>query len=249
MLSQKITKETLLYKLARTNKEAVLSTVHVFNETLIALKDGGTAPLNLSMTVITNSAYYLKTVSSSLSEKDQKQVEFIERSARKSNKIITDLLGLARDRTAEKSRVQLSGLIEQTLGELPLPENMKVINKVSPDLPHVVVDEQQIGQIFENLVSNAFQAMPEGGTLTISVEAGTSEIRVSFADTGCGISEENIANLFESLYTTKAIGIGLGLTVCKNLIELNGGRIEVTSKEGEGSTFNVILPTGDQVKA
>ena len=92
------------------------------------------------------------------------------------------------------------------------------------------------------MVTNAYQAMPEGGDLTVSAQAEEEAVVLSVADTGVGISEENMARLFEPLFTTKAKGLGLGLMVVKNLLDANEGSIEVVSEVGKGSTFTVRLP-------
>ena len=114
--------------------------------------------------------------------------------------------------------------------------------EIAPDLPRVYVDHHQIRQVLCNLVTNAYQAMPEGGDLTVSAQAEEEAVVLSVADTGVGISEENMARLFEPLFTTKAKGLGLGLMVVKNLVEANEGSIEVVSEMGKGSTFTVRLP-------
>ena len=107
------------------------------------------------------------------------------------------------------------------------------------------------------LRSEANYERPDGGDLTIeacevqtceaSEELAKSGISISITDTDCGIPPENMGQLFEPLFTTKARGIGLGLALSKNLVEANGGSIEVTSEVGKGSTFTVILPTKDMV--
>jgi signal transduction histidine kinase len=86
--------------------------------------------------------------------------------------------------------------------------------------------------------------MPDGGKLTISAVVQNDRIAIEVQDTGGGIPPENMSKLFEPLFTTKAKGIGLGLTICKNLVEANGGRIEVQSEPGHGSTFTIFLPFG-----
>ena len=110
--------------------------------------------------------------------------------------------------------------------------------------------------VFNNLITNAYQAMPDGGNVTIACEpyADSNEeshdglpetrrwVRVHVCDTGTGITPENMGKLFEPLFTTKLKGIGLGLATSKNLVEANGGRIEVESQWGEGAVFIVYLP-------
>jgi signal transduction histidine kinase len=110
-------------------------------------------------------------------------------------------------------------------------------------LPQVQVDPRQMEQVLGNLVVNAFQAMPQGGKLTLSAKKKGTEIALAVADTGVGIPPENMPKLFEPLFTTKLKGIGLGLAVCKKLAEANSGRIEVQSEPGKGSTFTLYLPT------
>jgi signal transduction histidine kinase len=102
----------------------------------------------------------------------------------------------------------------------------------------------QICQVFRNLISNGVEAMPEGGTLEIRALDNEMEkqITVSVHDTGIGMTPEQQAKLFQPLFTTKARGIGLGLVVVKNLTEANGGRIEVQSEAGKGTTFSVTFP-------
>jgi PAS domain S-box-containing protein len=195
--------------------------------------------------VLNNGVYFLNMILSDADETTKKYMEMISSQIRKSDKIVSDLLSFSRtrlDERAEREEVDVSGLVAQVLVEQPSPEQVAVSNQIDPDLPPVFVDPQQMEQVLTNLVTNAYQAMPEGGKLTIRVKEEKNHVRLSVADTGCGISEEHMAKLFEPLFTTKPKGIGLGLAVCKNLVEANKGRIEVESMVGEGSTFKVYLP-------
>jgi signal transduction histidine kinase len=97
-------------------------------------------------------------------------------------------------------------------------------------------------RVFTNLVTNALQAMPEGGQLTITASQPEEVVLISVQDTGVGIPEEDLPKLFHPLYTTKAKGVGLGLAVCQRLVEAHGGSITVESQVGRGSTFTVKLP-------
>jgi signal transduction histidine kinase len=106
----------------------------------------------------------------------------------------------------------------------------------------VSVDARQIKQVLANLISNAYQAMPEGGNLSFTALKINQMVELTIVDSGCGISPENMKRLFEPLFTTKARGIGLGLTVSKTLVEANNGYILVTSEVGKGSTFKLLLP-------
>ena len=98
-------------------------------------------------------------------------------------------------------------------------------------------------QAFMNLILNAMQAMPNGGSLDVVTKHFDSGIRIEVSDTGVGISEENLARLFEPFFTTKSGGTGLGLTNAKRIIQQHGGDIEVRSKMGVGTTVIVTLPS------
>ena len=93
-----------------------------------------------------------------------------------------------------------------------------------------------------NLITNAYQAMPDGGTLTIDASQKKGYVCLRIEDTGTGIAPENLDKLFEPLFTTKSKGIGLGLTVSKTLVEANNGRISIKSEVGKGTEFVVCLP-------
>jgi PAS domain S-box-containing protein len=196
--------------------------------------------------VITNAVYYLKMLQPEMDVKVKQYLEMIESETRTAEKIITDLLEFARVKSVVKEKVSVSDLIEYTLSRRTAPFNISVIKDMPADLPHVSVDPRQICQILENLVVNAFQAMPDGGALNIhgklEVRDGRNYVSLALRDSGTGISIENMSKLFEPLFTTKPKGIGLGLAVCQKLIEANEGRIEVQSEEGKGTVFTIHLP-------
>ena len=196
--------------------------------------------------VISNAVYYLKMIQPEMDMKVKQYLEMIETETRIAEKIITDLLEFGRAKSGVKETVSISNLIELTLSRRPAPFNISVLKNLPADLPHVSVDPHQISQILENLMVNAFQAMPEGGVLNIhgkpEVKNDRKYVSVSVGDTGSGISKENMGKLFEPLFTTKPSGIGLGLAVCRKLIDANEGWIDVQSEEGKGSVFTVHLP-------
>ena len=214
--------------------------------------------------VISNAIYYLKTILPDTDETTREYLNIISSEVARSNKIISDLLDLSRTRPTEREEVAVSRLVAQVLEQQSPPENIKVVMEIPSELPLLFVDPRQIHQALVNLVTNAFQAMPEGGRVTIiadelrldaSVQIPKSKIRIRVSDTGTGISRENMEKLFEPLFTTKASGIGLGLAVSKSLVQANSGSIEVespsaslrTGEEGRGSTFTVILPSKEAV--
>ena len=193
--------------------------------------------------VISNAVYYLQTVNPDADESTQEYLNMISSEVRGASKIISDLLDFSRTRMPERQEIGVSELVAQVLERKPPPENVGVKTEFPEDLPEVYVDPAQINQVLINLVVNAYQAMLEGGKLVIKAEVKSDKVRLAIKDDGSGISEDHMTKLFEPLFTTKAKGIGLGLAVSKNLVETNGGTIEVESVKGVGSTFTITLPT------
>jgi signal transduction histidine kinase len=113
---------------------------------------------------------------------------------------------------------------------------------VSATLPTIFVDRVLLARALTNMIENALHAMPGSGTLTITAEAGPSSIRLSVRDTGSGMDPEALRRIFEPYFSTKATGTGLGLTIAKRNVELNGGRIHVDSQLGVGTTVTIELP-------
>jgi two-component system NtrC family sensor kinase len=126
-----------------------------------------------------------------------------------------------------------------------------VSKELDPSLPEIMADFDQLQQVCTNLILNAIQAMPEGGRLTLRTSADDSQLKIEVQDTGHGISPENMRKLFTPFFTTKGKGkgVGLGLAVAYGIIQRHHGRIEVQSKEGEGTTFTIYLPLHHEEKS
>ena len=169
-------------------------------------------------------------------------LETIENEAEYMDKIVSDLQDYATPLKTEPKPVQMEPLVKDTLSKMRFPRNVKVSFKVSEALQRVMIDPAVMRRVFTNLITNAIQAMPNGGELGIDLYGTDEFLFVAFKDTGVGIPEENMGKLFKPLFTMKAKGQGLGLAVCKRLVEAYDGRITVESKLGEGSTFTVKLP-------
>jgi len=197
--------------------------------------------------VISNAVYFLKMTLPDADETTKESLEMISEEVRNSTRIISDLLDFSRTRLPDREEVAVSELVAQVLEKLSPPEGVEVITEIAPDLPPVFVDSCQMGLVLDNLVTNAYQAMKEGGNLTISAQAEKGQMSLSVADTGCGIPPESLPKIFEPLFTTRARGIGLGLATSRILVEANGGSIEVESEVGKGSTFTVRLPIREGV--
>jgi PAS domain S-box-containing protein len=195
--------------------------------------------------VISNAIYFLKMAQPNADDKVKEYLNIIEKETRTSNKIITDLLDFTRIKSVEREAVSVSDLFRQTLERFPVLPSVEATLEIPTGLPKVYADPHHMVQVLGNLVVNACQSMPKGGNLTVSARAQDGMIYISIHDTGIGIPPENISKLFEPLFTTKTKGIGLGLAVSRKLIEANGGRIEVQSEAGKGSTFSVYLPVYD----
>jgi len=196
---------------------------------------------------IKNAVYYIKgkVAKSELGQKEPRLMEFLDimdEEVNSSNKIINDLLGFSRTGKPSVSPTRINRVIEDTLTRMTIPENIKLTRKLDADLPEVNIDPDQIQQVLVNIITNAVQAMPEGGKLTIGAREKDKFLEVEVTDTGCGIPQEAMDKIFDPLFTTRAKGIGLGLAVCKSIIDRHEGNIAVKSKVGEGATFTIKLP-------
>ena len=196
---------------------------------------------------IKNAVYYIKgkVAKSELGQKEPRVTEFLDimdDEINASNKIISDLLGFSRVGKPSVSPTRINKVIEDALSRTPIPENIKLTKKLDAGLPEASIDPDQIQQVLVNMIMNAVEAMPEGGKLTIAARERERFLEVEIADTGCGILQEAVGKIFDPLFTTKAKGIGLGLAVCKSILDRHEGNIAVNSKVGKGCTFTVRLP-------
>ena len=165
-----------------------------------------------------------------------------------SGNLVRSLLDFARQSTPTLKSVDIRNVIEQVMalvGHQAQLKKVKIIRDEAPGLPSVKADFSQLEQVFINLILNGVQAMPDGGELTIrTTPASDGMISVAIRDTGYGIPPENMKKLFTPFFSTKEAvkGVGLGLAISYGIVERHGGRIEVQSEVGKGSTFTVYLP-------
>lgn len=170
-------------------------------------------------------------------------LEQVERAKR----VVRDILDFTRAAEPHLVAADLNTVVEQSLGlvrHAARAAGVTLIEDYAPGLPNVKADRNQIAQIVTNLTLNAVQAMPSGGTLTVSTVQDHQEVCLIFRDTGTGIGPEHLEHIFDPFFTTKPFGqgTGLGLAVCRTLVAQHRGEITVASKPGKGSTFSVYLP-------
>ena len=182
----------------------------------------------------------------------KEHLKTIERETLRAREILKNLLDFSRRKPLRLVKADLAVLIQETLalvtGQSKM-NNVEITAACSPGLPLVAMDAEEMRQVFVNLINNAFFAMPKGGTLTVRCRQdsdlmGKEIVVVDLIDTGHGIPEEQLDKIFDPFFTTRldGEGTGLGLSMSYMIVQNHGGRIEVESKVGEGSTFRVILP-------
>ncbi len=222
-------------RLVRSEKLAVIG----------QLAGGVSHELRNPLGAIKNASYFLNMAIEQPEQEVKETLEILEKEVATSERIISSLLEFARPKPATLQNVHINEVIEESLCRVTVPENVKVVMHLDETLPIILADPGQLGRVFINIILNAIQAMPEGGQLVIKSEVpGPKWVDVSFTDTGVGILEKNMRKLFEPLFTTKAKGIGLGLAICRTMVEEHGGTIELHSIEGKGSIFTISLPVG-----
>ena len=158
------------------------------------------------------------------------------------NKIVSDLQDYARPLAPELEEIDTKQLINSALTTTQIPSTIEVSVTVDQDCCTLIADPTMMKRILSNLITNALQAMPNGGKLTIAAFTKQDEIRISVQDTGQGIPDENRAKIFQPLFSTKAKGQGFGLAVVKRLVEAHNGTITFVTEIGKGTAFMVAIP-------
>ncbi len=187
-------------------------------------------------------------------------VKIIEEEAGRCKKIMQDLLDFGRQTPPQFTQMEPMELVQRSIALLSTRFQKARIRPVILDsngLPKIWVDVQQMGQVMVNLFFNAIEAMPNGGTLTVGLTtkpaaslegrkdspAGQDEVIIAVTDTGQGIAPDHLSKIFHPFFTTKSKkGMGLGLSICKSIMEAHGGRISAESAPGRGTTFTITLP-------
>lgn len=202
----------------RNPLQAIIGEIYLINDSLSELPDSSQkAEMKESMESITANVGYI-------------------------NKIVADLQDYARSLKPEYTTFDLTKLINDTLKTVTLPQNIQL--SVAAETGSLIKSDQTyLRRSVTNLVNNAVQAMPSGGTLTLKCNSDSGKVFICVSDTGVGIPEHVKARLFTPMMTTKAKGQGLGLAVVKRLIEALNGSITFESQEGKGTKFTIELPT------
>jgi signal transduction histidine kinase len=205
---------------------------------------GGVAhELRNPLNVVKTSVYYLLNAKNPSPEKKIEHLQRIEKHVVLADGVITALSSFAKLALPNRKPFAIESCIHEALDTNPLPETVQLTLDCPDSLPPALADIDQVRIVFANLIRNAREAMPQGGRLTVTSRSVDGGIDTAVADTGVGIPAEQLGRVMEPLYSTKARGLGLGLSIARAILEKNGGSLRVTSESGKGSTFTVFLQT------
>lgn len=181
-------------------------------------------------------------------EKEITQEELNELTAQVENasKIISDLLDFSRTSEMEQNDLDVNDIISNAVSFIKnkRDEDIKIIEDYDVGIPTISGDQNRLTQVFMNIINNAFDAMPKGGTLEVFTDHVDDHIRIRFKDRGFGIPKENLSRIFDPFFTTKppGKGTGLGLSICHSIVQSFGGKIEVESEISKGTTITLRFP-------
>jgi signal transduction histidine kinase len=194
-------------------------------------------PLN----VVKTSVYYLLNARNPTPEKTAEHLQRIGKHVDLADGVITALSRFAKMPAPDLRPCPVEQCVREALDVNPLGDSVRVVLDFPAGLPAALVDRDQVRIVFGNLIRNARDAMPRGGTMTLTGRPAGDGVEVDVADTGVGMSPEVLARIMEPLYSTKARGLGLGLSIARAILDKSGGALRVTSTPGQGSTFTVRL--------
>jgi PAS domain S-box-containing protein len=194
------------------------------------------------LAAISNASFVLRRALRTHPDGDvRRAIEIILEEASQANRIVTDLVDFTRIRRTQRRAVAVAELVTDLLDSIEVPASVR-IERSFPPLPEVVADPRHVHEALRNLVQNAIDAMPQGGTLRLGAELVGATVVVHVQDSGAGVSREVREKLFEPLVTTKPHGLGLGLTTARYLVESQGGELVHASQPPAGARFELRLP-------
>ncbi len=199
--------------------------------------------------VIDSSAYYLKSQLKDANDKVKEHLDCIRLSVKSATAIIQSLLNLTRMKEPRLTMLDLIAVTHDAIVTAKVPSKVKLEQSFPDQEVPIQGDSEQLRMAFKNIIRNATEAMDNQGTLTVNLDLSTAGwVEISFADTGPGIDRDNLKRIFQPLFSTKAKGIGFGLSITKMVIDKNGGKITAKSEKGKGATIIVKLPLYDTAK-
>ncbi|MEM3623483.1 MAG: PAS domain S-box protein [Candidatus Bathyarchaeia archaeon] len=194
------------------------------------------------LTSIKGAVYYLKNkLGSHVDENVREMLKLIEGNVEYANNIVSDLMEYSREIKLELTETTPKAVIEEALLTVEVPERIQILD-LTQDNPKIKVDINKMKRVFSNIIKNAVDAMPKGGKITITSKEKNGNVEIAFTDTGVGISKDVLEKIWTPFFTTKSKGMGLGLPICKRLVEAHGGKISAESKVGEGTTVTIVIP-------
>jgi signal transduction histidine kinase len=202
-------------------------------------------PLNYISLAIDHLKGEIKSSSPESQEEIVRIADTIKEEVRKANYMVLNFMNYGRPLKLRRAEVEYRDVVDRALtvlGDKLKEHKVTVRLEIPPDLPPLYCDQELFRNCLFNFVTNAAQSMPDGGVITLGASLADGFIQLTFQDEGGGIAPEDLEKIFQPYFTTKEVGIGLGLAITERIIKEHGGEIRVTSSPGAGTRFTVLMP-------